>query len=1301
MIASMKKYLFALLLVSSLTAVADASSITGRFRSVSVPSGIITSVFSVVQDSCGFIWMGTDDGLVRYDGSGFRNYRWEMEDSLSLSNNIVNDLLWHDGYLYVGTDKGVSIYDRSSDTFRVMPGTGDRHVKGFLYDDGNLYIATTMGLMKYSDGRIETVAEGHFTRVRKVNGTVWAASYDSIYKVGESGESVRYDFKGQIKGTDVLVLDICADLSDEHALWLGLETGLVHYSFLSGKVDAEFLHNSPVKIFHYSDETLYIGTDNGLIVMEEGCVSDIYRHEARDMSSIPNNVIWSIYEDRNGNIWFGTDHGAAVADMGSLYRYIGVDGITDENGGLDVSVIKADSQGNLWLGGRNGLICADGSLDSGFWLKADDGRPGRRLSHNKVRGLHDDGERLWIISDGGLDYYHHGTGRVVNCHIAEPSGMFSSNWMYSIAEDSHGRLWIGTYDGGLYGVSKEKVIQSSGRTECDIHLSRGSTPALTSNIVRNVVVKDDVLYAETYNVINIISLDTWECRRVPLPHYLFVLSMVSCGGQVYIGTDKGLYRIDEHGELSRIPGSDIYVMSLLCDDDTIWVAGKTSLSSYSPETGQWNHSYIDEFPLLSVGTYDGSIYFGTVDGILEYTAPDMHRMDPIRNVAVTEFRLDDELIVAGKPYDGKVVLKEDIVVADVVNLASFQNSFEFSLSSFDYGVSDVKIMCRLQGFDDRWITIDDDVTRASFINVPSGNYVFEYALADSMGEPVGETGSLEVRIAAEWYATPLAWSIYVFVFIGICVAGVYYWRMKHMLAFEHAERERAISMADSKTEFLANISHEFKSPLSIILNMVSRMTSMEADSLKTRELQTVQKNAEKMHILLNQMVRFNENESPDLYMPAAVSLVELAREVWDGYSQAFAEKNINARFMADDIGYIFMVDSVQMSMAFSNLLSNALKFTPANGSVLMSVTVKDESADLVYVEVKVEDTGCGMTDEELAKIFNRHYMGPSGRGMNSEGEGIGLDIVKDIVELHKGKIHVTSEHGKGSCFTISLSTFKADSFILKDAVDIDLSLHSLSRVWQHERKPIILLVEDNHDVRDFIIASLGRDYVFLTADEGGEGLEILKKEKVDLVITDISMPGMDGLAMSRTVRNNIKTAFLPIIVLTGKCDVNTQIKSFEYVDAFVSKPFDLNYLNGRIIQLLIKHEQYLSKIRQQNMLTSDTETVESSDERLLREIIDIISRHIDDTEFSVSVLARESHWSEKQIYRKVKQLTGMTITEFIRDIRLDKAAGYLAQGKLTINEVMYKVGFITASYFSKCFKAKFGVTPSEYARQDL
>ena len=312
----------------------------------------------------------------------------------------------------------------------------------------------------------------------------------------------------------------------------------------------------------------------------------------------------------------------------------------------------------------------------------------------------------------------------------------------------------------------------------------------------------------------------------------------------------------------------------------------------------------------------------------------------------------------------------------------------------------------------------------------------------------------------------------------------------------------------------------------------------------------------------------------------------------------------------------------------------------------MSVLVAEDTDDMLYADIKVEDTGCGIAADELPLIFNRYYRAPSGLKDNPGGTGIGLALVKEIVEQHKGKVWVTSETGKGTSFTIRLSTIKADSFVLKPAGKEELSLHNLSNVWQHDRKPIILLVEDNADIRDFITASLGKDYVFLAAGDGKEGLDIASKEKVDLVITDIAMPGMDGLAMSRAIRNSLETTFLPIIILTGKNDESTELKSFEYADAFIAKPFNLNYLNNRIIQLLIKHEQYLAKVRQQKILEpSGVEEGKSYDEELLQNVVDIVTRHIEDPGFSASRLCEESRYSSKQIYRKIKQLTGMGIVE--------------------------------------------------------
>ena len=1268
-----------------------------NFASIDLPTGSTTSVFSIVQTQPGFIWLGTDDGLLRYDGYTYKSYRWTMDDIHSLSNNIVNALTYDSSrdILYVGTDIGACIYNQDKDNFESISGAFGKHVKAFLIKDDILYICTTTELLEYKNGTTKTVLTGHFTNIRQIGLDIWATTYNTVYQIRDEN-IIRHDLSSHLTSRNTLVLDICQDNSDKDALWIGSENGLMHYYPKKRKIDKIEFTNTPVKTFNYIKDELWIGSDDGLIIYHNGKYQTTYKHMAGRELSLPNNVVWSILEDYSGDVWIGTDHGVTISDKSSGHRFVGIEDITGKKDGQDISVIEMDNEGQIWLGGHDGLIYCSSNLNSAMWFKSDSKRPDERLSHNKVRDLYDDGEVMWIVSDGGLDAYVHKTGKIIKCKITEPTGKFSSNWMYSIAEDSDGRLWIGTYDGGLFAIQKERLLNGKGEVIADMHLSVESTPSLTSNIVRHVAINGDTLYAESYNTINIISLTTWETTRINIPHDTFVVSMLTIENDIFIGTDKGIFYLNDNNELVKINELDIYALSMAYNDGLLWVAGKSTISSYDINTKEWNYYPIQGKSLMSICPYEKGVYVGTVDGVIVYSPMDSDKHSKRQPITLTGLYINDEIIQAGNIYDNIQILEENIISADKITLSHLQNSFTFTMSEFSYGKFDKTMHYRLKGFDDKWRKVQEGSNAASFINVPSGKYQFEYCYFDALENTEGHFAAIDVVIKPAWYMTTYAYLVYSLVFIGLLVAGFYYWKMKHMLAMEHAERERAIAMADSKTEFLANIAHDFKSPLSIILGYISKMSASESDSLKSNELQAVQRNAEKIHILLNQIVEFNENDSSCLFIPTATSLVDLTKDVWSSFNQAFIDKQISARFVSEDIDYIFMVDKLQIESAIQNLLSNSLKFTPTGGSILMSVAISEETTDMIYVDIKVEDSGCGISESELTKIFNRYYMAPSGQIYNLGGSGLGLNIVKTIVERHKGKIWAESELGKGSCFTIRLSTLKADSFILKSAGDTEESLHNLSQVWQHERKPIILVVEDNDDIRDFIVASLNKDYVFITADNGLSALEKLKSEKIDLVITDINMPEMDGLTMSRTIRNNLETAFLPIIALTGKNDANTQMQSYEYVDAFITKPFDLNYLNGRIIKLLIKHEQYLSKLRQQKMLLPQTEELESLDEKFLSEIIRITNKHIADSEFSVAALCKESHWPDKQVYRKIKQLTGKTISEFIREIRLEKAAAYFNQGKLTINEVMYKVGFTTASYFSKCFKEKYGVTPKEY-----
>ena len=1263
--------------------------------------------YVAVQDSSGYVWIGTQTGLLRYDGCHVVRYQYSPEDPNSLCNSHVSSLLYcpDAGKMIIGTDAGVSVYDFLRDDFSTVSACGYLQVKALLRDADTLYVGTVDGILRFNlpDGSIGAgmqpdtafVVNDHIACIRKTGRNISFGAYDCFYTYDAiSGKVEKFSLGTERK----LVLDIFAE-DGGRFYWLGTEQGLVRYDTESRKSDV-IIGNIPVKnFFRNTDGRLWIGTDNGLYIKDADGLGR-YRHESENDNSLPDNVVWSISRGKGGDIFICTDVGLAIPEIPKYGFFRPLSSMTGSREGLNISSMAVDSSGNLCFGGMNGLVMYRKDNENVRWYKSDRGNLGMRIAHNKIRDLYDDGKGLFAVSDGGLDRIDHRTGMVRHFDIMAPDGEHIITWMYSMAEDACGRLWIGTFDGLLMIENKDLLLAArSGQYRSDRLFNLSSSPGISGNVVMEVVFADTFGAVLTNGNVDIIGLSDGNptISYVDLPAGLYATTLASDDGRIWIGTSRGLFSLSGNGRAIQTAGFGLNVDAIVPDDDRVIVLSGKNIYVLDIAAGTWSHYPFGNSSLFcGIAGEAGTVYLGSTDGYFEFRPDALPEAPGQSPVSVTSLFIGNERVEVGREYDGNIILPVNLSELSGIVLKHDQNSFSVEYSSFDFTGRNARFAYRLKGLDDSWQETAD--SRAVFINVPGGKYCFEVAAAMPDGSMPVSVASLPVRVRTVWYMTPYAYIMYFLIFAGLCTWVFYYLRMRHQLQIEHMERDRALKSADMKTEFLSNVSHEFKSPLSIILGFVSRMIASESDAMRTRELNTVRQNAEKMHLLLDRMVQFNEDSgSASLFIPSAVSLQEMAREVYDRYAEPFARKNVNARFVADEIGYIFMVDKVKMETVLSNLLSNALKFTPSGGSILMSVSVGEETEDMLYADIRVADTGCGIAEDELPLVFNRYYRAPSGQKDNPGGSGIGLALVREIVEQHKGKVWATSELGKGTSFTVRLSTMKADSFVLKSDGKEEVSLHSLSNVWQHDRKPIILLVEDNADIRDFITASLGKDYVFLSAGDGRQGLDIVSKEKVDLVITDIAMPGMDGLAMSRAIRNSLETTFLPIIILTGKNDERTELKSFEYADAFIAKPFNLNYLNNRIIQLLIKHEQYLAKVRQQKILEpSEVEPGRSYDEELLRNVVDIVAKHLEDPDFSAASLCAESRYGSKQVYRKIKQLTGLSIVEFIRDTRLQKAAQYLSQGKLSVTEVMYKVGFTTASYFSKCFKEKFGVPPSEY-----
>ncbi len=1261
-------------------------------------------VFALTSDRNGYVWTGTTRGLVRYDSHSSKSYLHDRNNPRSLNHNTVNVILPTDSGeegLWVGTNRGLSFYHPETDDFERVEACRATHVRDLLYCGDSLWVCSSSGLLLLTgmENGLNSCKVDHIIKDKHIaccsmtEDGLWFGSYNTLYRQSPDGGITEIPIPSMNNRQSNLIYAVTSSY-DPGKLLLGTEYGLLSYDVGSGKTSVE-MPDIPVRCFmHRSNGELWIGTDYGIFIKGAGGGSKYHIvHESGNASSISDNVVSKIHEDVLGNIWVGTDHGVCLTMHSGIYNYHPLRSITHSNDGLVIRTMCRDDEGAVWLGGKNGLIRMNG--DDVTWFKADEGD--NRISHNKVRHLYADEVGVWVASDGGLDLYEYSSERFRHFDISERTHEYNLSWMYGICEDSRGRLWISTYEGGVVVIDKMRLLNDNGREYCaDMHFVAGNS-ALPSNITSKITFNAGFCFVATDEGLVTINTVTGEILPAGLPESVTAQALCNDGGKVYIGTNVGLYEWNK-GKVNAVPGSRLPIWSVAAEGGHVWTASETVASMYDLEDGTVVHCRIGHTPLVSYLIDGDEIYAGTTDGY-HVISPDnfSSRRHPFRT-RITSLNINNRRIRAGEAVDGKILLEKNIDVTEKVVLPYRSNSFTLEFSDFDFSLSEHRYAYRLKGLNDDWQISENGMNQATFINIPAGTYTFEAGSLTADGKIRDGAASLEIRIRPLWYASPFAYVCYALIVLVLIVAVFMAVHSRRLLTLEREQRGKELKMIKMKSDFMANIAHEFKTPLSIILGHVSKLASGEPEGMHSKELVSLRQNAEKMHVLIDQMVIGNEIESGTIFIPSAASIVDVVQKVYNDFLPAFEEKGISSRLNCDEIQYFFMLDKVKMESALGNLMSNALKFTPQGGSILVNVTVQEETAELIYADISVEDTGLGICEDELPFVFNQYYRAPSNQDDNRKGSGIGLYLVKSIAELHKGTVSVTSVPGKGSKFTIHLSTMKTDSFIIKNELDgEDYTFHTLSKVWNHKRKPIILLVEDNKDIRDFITVSLSDDYTFVCAENGKQGLELLNVNKIDLVITDIMMPVMDGLAMSRKIRRSLVTAFLPIIVLTGKGDRATELESYEFVDAFIPKPFSLKYLNNRIIALLIKHEQYLEKIRQEQMMAADMKEVHNPDEVFMKEITDIINANIDDSEFSAARLVELSRYSSKQVYRKIKQLHGMGTVEFIREVRLKKAALYLMQNKLTVTEVMYMVGFTTPSYFGKCFKNRFGVTPSEYA----
>jgi ligand-binding sensor domain-containing protein/signal transduction histidine kinase/DNA-binding response OmpR family regulator len=1348
-----------------------------NFKHLTINEGLSqNTVFCIMQDKTGFIWVGTEDGLNKYDGYDFTIYKHENNNVKSLSHSQINALFEDPkGNFWVGTSDGLNLFDKHTDSFKKIS-TGSASQSGsndfistIFYDsNGNLWIGTFGGLKRYDyqtkkvvNYTIKTDAKN--TAVSNRVQTIYEDNYKRLWiSIGNDLKIIDLNSKKTMDLPIALAENIALRKgnirvirqSSTGEIWFGTESsGLYRYNPNGEKIthyehDLKNGNSLPVNIvrtlFAYSSSEMWVGTRDGLSVFN--IVTNTftnYKYNPYDAKTISHNSVRNIMRDRAGNIWLGTYAGGLnfFSSGGNNFSYIGqqsgnrlglthrvVSSILNDNGilwigteggGLNyidrakgiaksyvinsvqqniVKSLAKDKIGNLWIGTFDGLsylntktgnisnyeISENDSkpenkqvyallvVDNGLWLGTD----GRGLKFRDTQGkitsyyhnakdkksisgdivlslLKDDGNNLWVGTDYGLNYYDAQTNSFTQfVHQNNNPYSLQHNTILCLFTDSKNRLWVGTEGGGLNYYDK----------------------------------KSQRFYAITVNaglanaVIHAIKEDK--------------------AGDIWVSTNKGLSKITFKSLKLPFDKSNLKIMNYTVEDGL----QSNQFTSGAAETGE-----------------NGELFFGGINGLTSFFPTKLIYNTIKPKVVITDFLIKNSPVTIESENSP---LHQPIGQTDTLTLTYDQAFITFKFAALNFiNPEKNQYTFKLQGFyDDDWHYVGNQRT-ATYTNLDAGKYIFQVKATNNDGVETDQIKTIHIIVLPPWWKTWWAYTLYTFIFGGLLYLFYSYSvktsKLTHELNFQHLSHEKDQELAQRKLSFFTNISHEIKTPLTLILAPIDKLISLNEGNNKTQnQLRLIQRNGERLVRLINQLLDFRKFDSGNMTLQAAEgNIVRFVKEILMAFESYASHRRIRLKLITEQPRIRLWFDRDKLEKVIYNVLSNALKFTNEGGQVTVKIKLEEN------LIIEIEDNGIGIPPHQIDKIFDQfnHF---DDKGINTTGTGIGLAFSKGLVELHKGKIQVQSnvatptQEGQ-TIFSIILPIGRehlSEEEIIanyKDSENIEgyreTEISTASRLAIEKRKQhvlntadkeklILLVVEDNAEVLLFIASHFENEFEIHTASNGVIGLEKAVEIVPDMIISDVMMPEMDGITLCSKLKSDTRTSHVPVILLTARTPLIFNIEGLETgADDYITKPFNLTILEARVWNLLDSRQKLRDRYRKEITLQPKNVAITSPDEKFLERVMNFIEKNISEPSLSVEELGKEAGMSRVTLYRKIKALTNQTAVEFIRSVRLKRAAQLLEQNKLNVNEVAYMVGFLDIDYFRRCFKEEFGYTPKAFA----
>ncbi|HEX8023515.1 hybrid sensor histidine kinase/response regulator transcription factor [Mucilaginibacter sp.] len=1280
-------------------------------------------VFSVFEDRAKNLWVGTVRGLNRYipETDSFEHILKDSANLSSLSDNNIHCIFQdHLGQIWVGTNNGLNMTaSPSSRKFTHFfkadakhPGLAGNEIQT-IYEDhaNNLWIGTVYGLTKMAliNGRYI------FTSFVKAETNPNSLSGNSVQAITED---------------------------TKHRLWVGTQSGglsLYHPetgTFTSLKHDAfnsKSLSSNDVRTIMVDKQNkLWVGTINGLNIYDPASGSfTFYDHDTENQNSLSNNSIKDIYLDKTGTIWIGTMYGGIniVHPYSIPFKIYRSNKFKNSISGNTVSPIIADAKDNLWIGtDGNGLNYLDKTKGQFINYANIPGNKGS-IATNYVKSLYIDKENnLWIgFHQGGLDFLDP-SKHVFKHHVHDPANPFSisGDIVSCTLEDSQNRFWIGT----SLGLNIFDKKQQQFRT----YITDPAHPIRLSTIAVRCIYEDSKhnIWVGTTIGLNILKNHSSAFTAFKVDERddnSLKASYINCimedkAGTVWIGSyHGGLSRYDAktnkfktYTSAQGLPTDNVLKIEQ-ANDGALWISTDNGLARFDQKTEKFKTFTVkDGLPInefnanSSFKDLNGDIYFGTYNGLVSFNPKDVKENNYAAPVLFTGLKLFNEPVQIS---DKTGLLKQDISLTRQITFNHDQNVFSLNFTSLNYNTPERnKFMYKLDGFEKNWNLVS--IPSATYTNLPAGDYDFLVRGSNSDGLWNKHTASLHIIILPPVWKTWWAYFIYFLIFSGLLYLVVRFFRkqakLERDLFYEHLNREKQQEIYQLKVDFFTKVSHEIRTPLSLILAPVEKIMEQATDNpVINRQLGLVKQSTDRLLRLVNELLDFRKVESGNTRLSIGeYDIVKFCREVFEPFTQLAVANNINYQFNTAIDSASLYFDYQQFEKVLYNVLSNAFKFTPAGGEITLAIEPGHEHIDIV-----VTDNGTGISANALPNIFATFYQ--DNKASKSQGWGIGLALAKNIMELHKGDIAVksipkTAQRSGYTTFIISLlkgnthfseqevsnTVYSDDDLQTDDMITPSPGVKTLLPDSQKERA-VILVVEDNDDLRKFIRETLGGLYTVHEAVNGADGWETATNLIPDLIISDVAMPVMDGFELCARIKSDERTNHIPFIMLTAKVAQSHLVNGLKTgADVYITKPFSVQVLELNICNLLQARERMRQKYAGQITLMPQDKLIESPDVVFLNKLMQIVEQHIEDPGFDVNRLVKEIGMSQTVLYRKVKALTDLTLVDFIKTTRLKQAALLLAQNKLSIAEVAYSVGFNDRKYFSREFKKQFGKAPADY-----